>query len=1009
MRLLLIIFLSSTVATRANADPAWQNPAVNSENRLPLHATFVSDVPVSDLSGTWKFRGFNTPEEREDGFYASGVDDASWGTMSVPGCWELNGFGDPIYLNNGYPWPGSKEDLNPPFVPSEGNHVGQYRRIFQVPAGWKGRDIILTIGSATSNVRVWINGQKAGYSEDSKLQADFDITSLVRFGKENLIALEVFRWCDGTYLEDQDFWRLSGIARGVWVRALPKARIEDIRISADMDGNYRIVTSVTKGVKKLRFFIDGQEVPAEGRIANPRLWSAESPNLYHLEVRASDAKGESFKAELDFGFRTVEIKGRQLFVNGQPILIKGVNRHEISSTGGYVVSREEMIQDIRLMKELNINAVRTSHYPNDPEWYALCDRYGIYVMDEANNESHGLGDAKDRTLARNPEYASAHLERVQRMVCRDFNHPSILFWSLGNEAGDGPNFEACYHWIKSEDSSRPVLYERANVIEKANRGPRDDLHYTSDIYCPMYADYAHSEWFAKTGDRPIIQCEYAHAMGNSLGGLKTYWDLIRKYPSYQGGFIWDFADQALKWPWKDAEGGYVYAFGGDFNKTDPSGNSYNCNGLLAADRTLHPHAYEAQYLMQNIHTRSEGTLGKVTVFNENFFVSLDGIQLRWELVADEDLHSQRTVLCGSLDLSGIGAQQQKEIRLFDEKDAAPYASCKALRLNIGYYLTHASGILDAGCRIAHEQLIYRDEPYIPAPAQLDGFSSKVAFDPVSGALCSWQIAGKELLSGPMMPCFGRALTENDMGAKYQNTSKEWLYPEMELLQANGDFEKEGKRTVLYRIGTLCQVTVCYEQLPDGSLSVTQKMHSLRPDAPELLRYGIEMAMEQEYDRVEWLGYGPYETYADRHSSAQMGRWSQFVSQQYHLGYVRPQESGNHCALRWFRVTNLAGKGIEFFCPDADFSASALPYARKDMDISVRNARLDPSLKSLKGRSFSAQFHSRELHPDGKTHIHLDLRQNGVGGVDSWGSRPEEPYRTFPQEYEFHLILKPVLQ
>lgn len=1004
----MMFLLLSVLLGAALAVPPWQNPRLNSENRLPIHTSFVSDEPVSDLSGSWRFRGFNTPEERDSGFYAPGLDDSSWGIMPVPGCWELNGFGDPIYLNNGYPWPCRKEDLKPPYIPSEGNHVGQYRRVFHIPAQWKGRDIILTIGSATSNVHVWVNGQEVGYSEDSKLQADFDITRMVHFGKENLLALEVFRWCDGTYLEDQDFWRLSGIARGVWVRALPKARIEDIRISADMDGNYRIVTSVTKGVKKLRYFIDGQQVPAEGIIPHPRLWSAEAPNLYHLEALASDSRGECFKAALDFGFRTVEIKGRQLLLNGQPILIKGVNRHELSCTGGYVVSREEMIRDIRLMKELNINAVRTSHYPNDPEWYALCDRYGIYVVDEANNESHGMGYETDRTLARNPEYAAAHLERVQRMVCRDFNHPSILCWSLGNEAGDGPNFEACYNWVKSEDPSRPVQYSRANNIQQTCRELREDLHYSSDIYCPMYVDYEQSEWFAIHGDRPFIQCEYAHAMGNSLGGLKTYWDLIRRYPSYQGGFIWDFADQALKWPWKDAVGGYVYAFGGDFNTTDPSGNSYNCNGLLAADRSFHPHAYEAQYQLQNIHTQATGTIGSVTVFNENFFIGLNGIQLRWELVADEDLHSQRTVLAGSRDLAGIGAQQQKEIRLFDERESAPYASAKALRLNVGYYLTRRSGILDAGSRLAHEQLIYKDEAYSAAPASLDGFSSEVAFDPASGALSSWKIAGKELLSEPLMPCFGRALTENDLGAKYDVTSKEWLYPEIALVQADGDFKKDGETTLEYRIGTLCYLTVRYEQRPDGCIAVTQKMHTLRPDAPELLRYGMELAMGPDFDRVEWLGYGPYETYADRHSSARMGRWAQELSQQYHLGYVRPQESGNHSALRWIRITNQAGLGIEFSCPDAEFSASALPFARKDMDLSVRNAQLDTSLTSRKGLSFSAQFHSRELRPDGKTHIHLDLRQNGLGCVNSWNARPEEPYRTRPQEYEFHLVLKPVI-
>lgn len=969
-----------------------------SENRLPMHTTFDCDAPRMDLSGTWEFRGSLTP----------GAKDSPWRTMPVPGCWELNGFGDPIYLNNGYPWSGDKKDLNPPHIPLEGNHVGEYCRRIEIPAEWKGRDIILTIGSATSNVRVWVNGKEAGYSEDSKLQADFDITRLARFGKENTLVMEVHRWCGGTWLEDQDFWRLSGIARGIWLSALPKARIDDLRISADMQGNYHITASTTKAVRKLAFFIDGNEVPAKGRIPHPRLWSAETPNLYRLEARVWDERGNHFTASLDFGFRTVEIRGKQVLLNGQPILLKGVNRHELSSTGGYVVSEEEMLRDILLMKQLNINAVRTCHYPNDPLWYTLCDRYGIYVVDEANIESHGMGDLPDRTLARNEAFAAAHLERVQRMVQRDFNHPSILFWSLGNEAGDGPNFEACYHWLKAEDPSRPVQYERANVVQAANRGPREDLHYTSDIQCPMYANYEEAEWFAIHGDRPFIQSEYAHAMGNSLGGFKEYWDLIRKYPGYQGGFIWDFADQALKWPWENSTTGYVYAFGGDFNKTDPSGNSYNCNGLLAADRSFHPHAYEAQYILQNIHTQAADTPGTVTVFNENFFTGLQGIELRWELVADKDLHSQRVVLSGSLVLPDIPAQQEKDILLFQASDAAPFLSDKAIRLDVGYYLTREDGILDAGTRIAHEQIVYRDDSYLPDPAHCQGLSWEVSFDELTGALNSWKVGGIELVSSPLLPCFGRALTENDLGAGYDVSSEEWLYPCFKLLSVEGDFETDGRRVVEYAVNDLCRVTVTYQKQADGSIGITQRMHDIRPGAPELLRYGMEFEMEGSFDHVQWLGYGPFESYPDRHSAARMGIWRQTVQEQYHYGYARPQESGTHSGLRWFRVLDQRGYGVEFSSPKGEFSASALPFARKDMDLSVQNKKMDASLKGRKGHSFRAQFHSLELRPDGKTHLNIDLRQNGLGGVNSWGAKPIGKYRLGPQEYEFHLLLKPVL-
>ena len=980
----------------------------SSQNRLPMHTSFESDAPKMDLSGTWKFQGFDTPTGRQADFYAGNIDDSAWGTMPVPGCWEMNGFGDPIYLNNGYPWAGRKKDLNPPHIPEEGNHVGQYRHTFDIPADWKGRRLVLTIGSATSNVRVWINGKEVGYSEDSKLQADFDISAFVKYGKENLIALEIFRWCHGTWLEDQDFWRMAGIARGIWITALPENHIKDIRINADMYGNYSIKASATKGVKKLTYHIDGQEVAAEGKIEAPLLWTAETPNLYHLEVKAYDKKGECFKADLDFGFRTVEIKGKQVLINGQPVLFKGVNRHEISTTGGYVISREEMIQDIRLMKEMNINAVRTAHYPNDPEWYKLCDRYGLYVVDEANIETHGMGDKWERTIARKEIFGPAHLERVKRMVQRDYNHPSIIFWSLGNEAGDGPNFEACYHWLKSEDTSRPVQYERANVIDWSKRASREDLHYTSDIYCPMYADYEHSEWFAINGDRPYIQSEYAHMMGNSGGEFKKYWDMIRKYPGYQGGYIWDFADQALKWPWKTSRIGYVYAFGGDFNDSDPSGNSYHCNGLLTADRKFQPHAYEVQYQHQSIWTTEGNAPGSVNVFNENFFTDLSGLELRWELVADNDLHSETVVLAGSLVMPPVGPQQTKAITLFDPAEINRYLSVKALRLNVSYHLKKQDGILPAGSIIAHQQIIYKDEAYLAGPAETRGLSRTVSFDESTGALTSWRIGGHELLSEPLMPCFGRAMTENDLGAGYDETSQEWLYPEITLMNVSGDFEKDGKRDVLYRIGNLCNVTVTYENRPDGSIWIYQKMHEIRKDAPEMMRYGVEFAMKGDYDRLQWLGYGPMETYADRHSAARMGTWSQTVDQQYNYGFVRPQESGTHSGLRWFRVTDLSGRGIEFSSPGVEFSASALPFARKDMDIHIKNQQLPANMKARKGRSFSAQFHSLELIPDGKTYIHLDLKQNGVGGVNSWGARPEAEYRVEPEEYEFRIIMKPVI-
>ena len=524
----------------------------------------------------------------------------------------------------------------------------------------------------------------------------------------------------------------------------------------------------------------------------------------------------------------------------------------------------------------------------------------------------------------------------------------------------------------------------------------------------MYADYEVSESFAINGDRPYIQSEYAHMMGNAGGSFHKYWDLIRKYPGYQGGFIWDFADQALRWPWETSRTGYVYAFGGDFNDTDPSGNSFNCNGVLTADRTYHPHAYEVQYQHQNIWTTRGKDLGSVNIYNENFFTDLSYIELRWELIADQDLHSETAVLFGSVRVPSVAPQQTEMVQLFGPDDIAEYLESKALRLNLGYYLLKQNGLLPAGSRIAHQQIIYKDEPYTATPANLYGFSDAVSFDDTTGALMSWKIGGREFITEPLMPCFARALTENDLGAKYDEISSEWLYPEMTLVNTSGDFNIDGKKVVEYKVGSLCNVSVTYENLPDGSIGVTQKMFNLRQDAPEMLRYGVEFAMCGNYDRLEWLGYGPMETYADRHTGARMGIWSQMLDQQFHYGYVRPQETGNHHGLRWLKVTDLSGHGIEFSCPQGEFSASALPIARKDMDIYVRNLQLPASLKGRKGKSFSSQFHSLELTPDGKTHIHLDLKQNGLGGVNTWGAKPEKEYQIMPAEYEFRFIMKPVI-
>lgn len=967
MSLTYLIALFATLAILP-----WQNPAVNEINRYPMRASFDAHEQRVSLHGEWDFKFNNEP----------------WRKMPVPGMWELNGYGDPMYLNTGYAWRGHF-DNDPGRVPVEHNYEGHYRRSVVVPAQWKGQDIFITIGSATSCISVEIDGKRVGYSEDSKLAATFDITKYVKPGKEAVIEFYMHRWCDGSYMEDQDFWRFSGIARETYLYARPKARIEDIRVQAGADGKYSISVQKKGGVKSLKYYIEGKEVSASGSMANPRLWTAETPELYHLTVEAIGANGKVLdKADLDFGFRTVEIKGKQLLVNGVPVLIKGVNRHELSPYNGYVVSVEEMIRDIQIMKRLNINAVRTCHYPNDPRWLDLCDRYGLYVVDEANNESHGMR-YNENTLGANPIYALTHMQRVQRMFQRDLNHPSIIVWSLGNEAGDGQNFEDCYYWLKSQDSTRPVQYERAidrdPVYVKFRKSTvwQKDLKYQTDIFCPMYADYECSENYAVNGDKPFIQCEYAHAMGNSMGGFKEYLDLIRKYPGYQGGFIWDFADQALKWPSAKSTTGYIYAFGGDFNDYDPSDNSFNCNGIIAADRSLHPHAYEVLYQYQNIWTKAVDVQhGVVEVFNEKFFTSLEDYRMEWNVTLDG-----KAVLSGVFDGLNAGPQTSQQVKLGYDLPV----SKGEMFLNVRYVLKASTELMEAGEQVAYDQFAFGQPVLDSVAPDLNGMPWSVDFDETTGALCSYKIGGRELLAGPLMPCFGRAVTENDLGAKLEKKQVCWLYPEFKLVK----FDRESdKASAIYSVGGFATVTMEYEISLDGVIKVKETMSDIAPDTPNLFRFGVELAMPGDFDKIEFFGRGPWENYADRKSSAVVGLYRQKVSEQYNYGYVRPQESGTHVDLRWLGVVDDSGSGLCFSGVDNLLSASALPFARRDMDLSVTGGgRKDPN---------GDQRHSLELRPDGKTHINVDLVQMGLGCVNSWRALPRKEYciPAQPRSFEF---------
>ena len=1040
------------VAQKKSKMEPWQDPNVFEENRLPMRATFVTDQQKTlSLNGIWKFNWNETIEGRTKGFEAVGYDDSSWKTMPVPGMWELNGFGDPLYVNVGYAWRGHYVN-NPPYPPTEKNYVGQYRRSFEVDPSWIGKQICLCIGSATSNVRVWVNGRMVGYSEDSKLEARFDLTDYVNAGK-NEIALEIFRWCDGTYLEDQDFWRFTGIARGVYVYTREPERIEDINILAGMDGSFTVRSEVTKGISYLEYKIfdkDGKEVAFEkavpskkhvaecsGKVTAPALWSAETPNLYTLKTYAFSNGIMTESASIDFGFRTVEIKDAQLLVNGKPILIKGTDRHELNEHKGYVLSEADMIRDIRIMKELNINAVRTSHYPNDPLWYSLCDKYGLYVVDEGNVESHGMGYGEE-TLAKRPDFKAAHLIRDKRMVLRDFNHPSVIIWSLGNEAGDGPNFVASYDWIKAHDPSRPVQYERAASARN------------SDICCPMYWSHERCEWYCLDSPaRPLIQCEYAHAMGNSQGAFKEYWDLIRKYPNYQGGFIWDFVDQAIVWPSATGRGN-IFAYGGDFNGYDASDGSFNCNGIIAADRTLHPHAYEVKYQYRNILTTldpsrslslSKGAKGPVSVnvFNENFFKDLSQYRLLWTVVADGE-----AVASGVVENLKAGPGENVTVDL-DTPDL-DYPG-KDVFINLSYVLKWKDALLPAGFEVAYDQIMVQEGgsmAFKPGSAAVEGtvaersesitayeFSGlfsypgtgsgrtsewKASFDKKTGFLSCYSVNGEEMLSEPLTPEFSRAMLENDMGARLFRNNRMGIWRYLNLGLKKMDVARSGDGWLVSSeylpVKDTAVVKLTYLVRPDGSIEAHEVMEGDGLEKlPELFRYGMKFAMPGKYSTIDFYGKGPWESYCDRESSALVGRYVQRVEDQYHYGYVRPQESGTHTGMKYFRVLDDGGNGLEI-TSGTKFSASALPFPIYVLDCMAGGT---PVRENKTNTQVGAPLHSLDLKPfamegdrdHGWTFVNFDLLQMGVGGINSWGTIPLEKYRIKAAPRDFHFILRPV--
>ena len=1046
--------LNKTVAIQQPTFTEWHDLQVNEINRLPLHTLHFAYDPNDfagtgaeyldkkksmnylSLDGTWKFNWVANADERPTDFYKTDLDDSKWNNIQMPGNWEMLGYGQPEYVNVGFGWRGHF-DQQPPAVPTKDNHVGSYRREINIPANWDGKRVIAHFGSVTSNIYLYVNGKFAGYAEDSKVAAEFDITPFLKKGK-NLIAFQTFRWCDGSWCEDQDFWRLSGPARENYLYARSKEhRLLDVRVETELKNNYKDgalnITAKVQGNTLAYFGLydpDGKEVIVTGtdnvkngvakyqlRVKNVRKWSAETPNLYTLVVSPIQNGGMYLPYEIvqvKVGFRKVEIKNKQFLVNGQPVLLKGADRHEIDPDEGYNVSEERMVQDIMMMKRMNINAVRTSHYPNDPRWYDLCDKYGLYVVAEANQESHGFQYGDD-AAAKKPEFAKQIMERNQHNVSMFYNHPSIVTWSLGNETVMGDNFLKAYKWIKEQDKTRPVQYEQARRGEG------------TDIFCPMYYPVASSEKYAKdpNSPMPLIQCEYNHTMGNSGGNLSDYWDLIRKYPILQGGFDWDFVDQALHrnivkpmsiLPYKmnnEELRKIEYCYGGDYNKYDPSDNNFNCNGILGPDRQMNPHAYEVAYQYQNIWAKMvNAETGEVSVYNENFFRDLSNYALAWSL--EEDGVETQNGTIADLD---VPAQQTKNFTIPYDKSKI---KGKEVFLNIDFRLKEAEPLLTAGQVMAYAQL-----PVVTKQACSGDCSKMLAqghgkkkmklaakknnvvavttpnltfkIDRSTGLVSEYAYNGKSLLGegGTLKPNFWRAPTDNDMGAGLQKKFQAWKNPQMNL--KNIDVKKDKKTNSVTILTSFDmpevqgQMDITYVVFANtGAVKVTEGFKATEgAKVSDMFRFGMLMQMPYTMEKSNYYGRGPIENYSDRKDCMRIGVYTDDADNQY-FPYIRPQESGTKGDMRWWNQTDASGFGFQVkSCKP--FYASAIHFDTEELD--------DGDDKD--------QRHSFNLKKSRFTNLFLDAEHSGVAGENSWGAWPLEKYRLHYGDKNFTFVLIPL--
>ena len=1014
--------------------PYWEDPTVFAENREPPHASFTTFSIPSDppgppessritLNGDWKFHWVPRPDQRPRDFFEPAFDVSGWATIPVPRNWEFEGYGHPVYRDEFYSFP-----ANPPFIPHDDNPVGSYRRDFEIPPGWDGREIFINFDGVYSAFFVWVNGEYIGYSEGSRTPAEFRITEAVRPGP-NVLAVQVYRWSDGSYLESQDFWRVSGIDRDVYLVSRPATYLRDFFARAELDDDYEdgrlrlTVKLANRGLGRAgRHEVhvqlrdpDGEwvweeaevlevDVPPDGEVEatasrdvpGPRHWTAETPSLYELGISVQGPTGAVTEiVTTRVGFRRVEIIDGILTLNGRPIVLRGVNRHEHDPERAHVVSEASMIEDIRLMKQLNINAVRAAHYPNVPRWYELTDEYGLYVVDEANIESHGMGFEPGVTLAGRPDWLATHMDRTQRMVERDKNHASIIIWSLGNEAGDGENFDSTAAWIRARDPSRPILYEPSEE--------RDNI----DIVAPMYVRPYWLERYARSGaEKPFLLVEYAHAMGNSVGNLADYWAVIDAHPQLQGGFIWDWVDQAMLAT--DERGRRYWAYGGDFG---PAGmrndGNFLVNGLVSADRKPHPHAWEVKKVYQPVRVSwAEGVGGyAVVVENRRAFRDLSDLEGTWEFAINGGSFFTGLVPPLATPPGGRDTVALEGVPMFT---LGPNSESV---LNVVFRTREDAPLVPAGHTVAWDQLHITHTPpevgpmpggplrtlEMPDAIQVSGDDFTLRFDRATGILASMRLGARELLLSGPAPNFWRAPTDNDYGSGLPVRSGVWRYAgrppgrhldSMTVATApNGWPVTVTSHFSLRSIGA--RYTLSHEVHPDGTTAISAHLTSVDEDLPEMPRFGTFLTLPADLEHVEWYGRGLHENYWDRRTGAAVGRHGARVSELAHP-YVRPQETGTRTDTRWVALTDHFGTGlIVTGLPTVSFSA--LPHTIEDLDAGERKA----------GR------HWADLVPREDITLTVDYRQQGVGGDDSWGAVAHHEYTLWPREMGFRFLLRPL--